>query len=37
MNLDAKTDLMLERVIDTPRQLVWECWTQPQHIKQFFV
>ncbi|SMG32247.1 SRPBCC family protein [Cedecea sp. NFIX57] len=37
MNLDAKTDLTLERVIDTPRQLVWECWTQPQHLKQFFV
>lgn len=37
MELDAKTDLKLERSLAVPRALVWECWTTPAHIKQFFV
>ncbi len=37
MKLDPKTDLKLERVIDVPRELVWECWTTPEHIKHFFI
>ncbi|RPE31335.1 uncharacterized protein YndB with AHSA1/START domain [Acinetobacter sp. BIGb0102] len=37
MKLDPKTDLKLERVIDVPRELVWECWTKPEHIKHFFI
>ncbi|KAF1368997.1 uncharacterized protein YndB with AHSA1/START domain [Yokenella regensburgei] len=35
--LDPETDLKLECIVDVPRQLVWECWTTPEHIKQFFV
>ena len=37
MNLDPETDLTFTRTIDAPRDLVWECWTTPEHIKRFFV
>ncbi len=37
MDLDPKTDLKLERIVNVPRQLVWECWTSPEHIRHFFV
>lgn len=37
MQLDPKTDLKLERTLAAPRALLWECWTTPAHIKQFFV
>lgn len=37
MDLDPKTDLKLERHVQAPRALVWECWTRPEHIRQFFV
>jgi uncharacterized protein YndB with AHSA1/START domain len=28
-------DLILERVIDVPRELVWRAWTDPEQIKQW--
>ena len=31
---DPKLDLVLERVIDVLRELVWEAWTKPEHLKQ---
>ena len=34
--VDPKLDLVLERVIDVPRHLVWEAWTQPEHLKVWF-
>ena len=37
MDLDPTTDLQLERVLDAPRALVWECWTRPEHVRHFFV
>ncbi|MCX8509964.1 MAG: SRPBCC family protein [Rhodobacteraceae bacterium] len=37
MDLDPKTDLHFTRTLAVPRPLVWECWTQPQHIPHFFV
>ena len=37
MQLDPETDLKLERIVDAPRTLIWQCWTTPEHIKQFFV
>lgn len=37
MDLDPKTDLKLERIVNVPRQLVWDCWTTPEHIRHFFV
>lgn len=37
MILDPATDLTFTRRLDAPRALLWECWTTPAHIKQFFV
>ncbi|RYG92546.1 polyketide cyclase [Loktanella sp. IMCC34160] len=37
MNLDPQTDLSFTRTLAAPRQLIWECWTTPEHIKNFFI
>ncbi len=36
MNLDARYDLVLERTVDAPREVVWAAWTQPEHLKRWF-
>lgn len=33
---DPNLDLVLERVIDVPCELVWAAWTQPEHICKWF-
>jgi uncharacterized protein YndB with AHSA1/START domain len=33
---DPKRDLVLERIVDVPRGLVWAAWTTPEHIKKWF-
>jgi uncharacterized protein YndB with AHSA1/START domain len=33
---DPKLDLVLERVIDVPPDLVWTAWTTPEHLKKWF-
>jgi len=33
---DPRLDLLLERVVDVPRALVWAAWTQPEHLKKWF-
>ena len=33
---DPKLDLVLERIIDVPRELVWAAWTKPEHLSQWF-
>ena len=33
---DPKLDLVLERVVDVPRELVWAAWTKPKHIVKWF-
>ena len=33
---DPKLDLVLERVVDVPVELVWMAWTTPEHLKQWF-
>jgi uncharacterized protein YndB with AHSA1/START domain len=33
---NPKLDLVLERVVDVPRELVWEAWTKPEYLKQWF-
>ncbi|MDB5811561.1 MAG: putative glutathione S-transferase-related transrane protein [Betaproteobacteria bacterium] len=33
---DPKLDLVLERVVDVPRELVWRAWTECEHLKKWF-
>ena len=33
---DPKLDLMFERFVDVPRELVWMAWTTPEHLKKWF-
>ena len=30
------TTVVIERTFDAPRQLVWDCWTKAEHMKQWF-
>ena len=34
--IDPKLDLVLERVVDVPRELVWAAWTQPKQVVKWF-
>ena len=34
--IDPKLDLVLEREIDVSPELVWECWTKAEHLKEWF-
>jgi uncharacterized protein YndB with AHSA1/START domain len=33
---DPQLDLVLERVVDVPPELVWLAWTSPEHLKKWF-
>jgi uncharacterized protein YndB with AHSA1/START domain len=33
---DPKLDLILDRTIDVPPELIWMAWTQPEHLKHWF-
>lgn len=33
---DSRLDLVLTRVIDAPRALVWTAWTDPEHLKKWW-
>jgi uncharacterized protein YndB with AHSA1/START domain len=33
---DSKHDLVLERTVDVPVELVWKAWTEPEHLKKWF-
>ena len=33
---DPALDLVLERVVDVPRELVWKAWTTPEILKRWF-
>lgn len=32
----AKRDLVITRVFDAPRALVWEVWTKPEHLQRWW-
>jgi uncharacterized protein YndB with AHSA1/START domain len=34
--LNSELDLVLERVIDVPRELVWQAWTTPEKLMPWF-
>lgn len=34
--VDSKLDLVLSRVIDVPVSLVWEAWSKPEHIRNWW-
>ena len=36
LDMDPKLDLVLERVVDLPPELVWKAWTTPEHLKAWF-
>ena len=33
---NPRLDLVLERIVDVPRELVWSAWTTPEHLKKWF-
>jgi uncharacterized protein YndB with AHSA1/START domain len=33
---DPRLDLVLQREIDVPRELVWAAWTHPEHLAKWF-
>lgn len=35
LQADPRLDLVLERVVDVPRDLVWDAWTRPEHLKRW--
>lgn len=35
--IDPKLDIVLERFIDAPRQLVWDALTKPEHVKEWYM
>jgi len=37
IQIDLKLDLVLERTVDVPREIVWSAWTQPELLKKWFV
>ncbi len=34
--MSEKYDLVLERLLDAPRELVWRAWTDPEHIRKWW-
>jgi uncharacterized protein YndB with AHSA1/START domain len=34
---DPDLDLVLVRELNAPRELIWECWTSPEHIPHWYV
>jgi uncharacterized protein YndB with AHSA1/START domain len=36
IEFDPALDLMIDRVLDVPRHLVWAAWTQPEHLRHWF-
>jgi len=37
MQLDPELDLQLVRELNAPRELLYKCWTTPEHLVHWFV
>lgn len=37
MSYDPETDLILSRDLNAPRELLYTCWTTPEHLVHWFV
>lgn len=33
---DADREVLITRVFDAPRELVWEVWTKPEHVRKWY-
>ena len=33
---DPRLDLVMERIVDVPRDLVWKAWTTPEYLMKWF-
>jgi uncharacterized protein YndB with AHSA1/START domain len=36
MTVEAGSEFVISRVLDAPRDLVWKCFTDPEHMKQWW-
>jgi uncharacterized protein YndB with AHSA1/START domain len=36
MSEKNKNDLVITRIFDAPRELVWKAWTDPKHVDQWW-
>lgn len=36
LKINPELDLILERVVDVPPELVWKAWTSPEHLVHWF-
>jgi len=34
--IEPQLDLVLERIVDVPKELVWLAWTKPEHLKRWY-
>ena len=37
LTINPKLDIVLERFVDAPRQLVWDALTKPEHLKEWYM
>ncbi|MEQ1598644.1 MAG: SRPBCC family protein [Methylotenera sp.] len=35
-NFNPELDLMIERIVDVPRELIWQAWTTPEKLLPWF-
>lgn len=35
-NLPSDTEIVFSRILHAPRELVWQAWTEPQHVAQWW-
>ncbi len=36
MTQDNSVEIVIERTFDAPRDLVWKCWTDPEHVAKWW-